>query len=312
MRRPPSIRAVLAAAVVVATACVHGVLDVAAEAPTEGGTVTVGPSSNGPTVSSGSAGFDQSGIVSGANSRSAEPPRGAAPQPGTPDAGAVTLRPIPNNALPCGNAGPVQQGTGGAVLVPACVPTNACPVGETGFYVYDANGAPIGVVCVSTRTAIGVGGQAVSPLQLAQTASARQPWPALLVGVNPGVGLTGLASWFWLSGDPAMADASASAGPLTVTVRAALDEVTWDFGDGSSTSSGTDRGNAFPVASRIQHVYQTDTFGRTGGVVVSALVRYRVTYSVNGGPFVPLGLKAQAYRTTYQVNQLQPQAVSLP
>ena len=110
-----------------------------------------------------------------------------------------------------------------------------------------------------------------------------------------------------------MPDATASAGPLTVRVRAALTEVVWSFGDGSSVSSGTNTGRAFPVASGIQHIYQTDSLGRRpGGVVVSALLRYHVTYSANGGPFLDLGVKARPYSAPYQVNQLQPQAVSVP
>jgi hypothetical protein len=41
-------------------------------------------------------------------------------------------------------------------------------------------------------------------------------------------------------------------------------------------------------------------------------VRYQVTYSVNGGPFNVLGVKARPYSSSYVVNQLQPQAVSVP
>jgi hypothetical protein len=139
-----------------------------------------------------------------------------------------------------------------------------------------------------------------------------QPWPALQVSISPGLGLTGLASWFWLGGSPQMPDATASAGPLTVRVHATLVDVVWSFGDGGGFSSGTDLGRTFPAASSIQYVYQTDSAGRSGGYVVSALVRYQVTYSVNGGPFNVLGVKARSYTSSYVVNQLQPQAVGAP
>ena len=311
MRGRPPIRDIVAAAAVGAALCVHSAVDVAAEAPTEGGTIVVEPSTTGTTVSRGDAGFGASGIGADAQSRTTEPSRTPASGPGPSSAGAVTFRAIPNNALPCGSPGPPQLGTGGAVVVPVCVPASACPAGQTGFYVYDANGAPLGVVCVSDQTGVDVGAPSPSPLQLAQAASARQPWPALRIGVNPGVGLTGLTSWFWLSGNPAMPDATASAGSLSVTVRAMLDGITWDFGDGGTVSSGTDPGGVFPAPSRIQHVYETDTF-EGARAVVTAMVRYRVTYSVNGGPFVLLGFKAQPYRASYQVNQLQPQAVRMP
>jgi hypothetical protein len=276
-------------------------------------TVDVGTISSGPVTSTGSAGFDRSGTRADASSRPNQPMAGASPGPvavsGSSD---VTYGAIPYNAVPCGNVGPPQQGTGGAIIKPPCIPASACPAGQTGFYAYDASGASIGVVCVGNQAAPAPGVAAPSPVQLAQQASTEQPWPVLQVAVNPGTGLTGLASWFWLGGNPAMPDATASAGPLTVTVHATLVDVTWDFGDGSSVSSGADLGRAFPAPSGIQHVYQTDTFGRPGGALVTALVRYRVTYSVNGGPFALLGLKARPYSAPYQVNQLQPQAVSVP
>ena len=217
------------------------------------------------------------------------------PPPGGSGGSNLTYQPIQN--------GVASGGGPGALLV-------ACPAGNTPYSVFDAAGTFLGIVCVSNQNP--PAGPLPAPLQLAQQASAQQPWPSLQVGVNPGTGLTGLASWFWLGGNPQMPDATASAGPLTVTVHASLIDVVWDFGDGSRVSSGTDLGRAFPAQSSIQHVYQTDTFGRPGGYSCSALVRYRVTYSLNGGPFAELGVKAQPYSVSYQVNQLQPQAVSVP
>ena len=92
-----------------------------------------------------------------------------------------------------------------------------------------------------------------------------------------------------------------------MTVRAALEDVTWDFGDGSTTSSGTDRGTAFPTSSRIEHVYQTDSAGLAEGYQLVASVRWRVTFSVNGGPFTDLGFKTRDFTRSYGVDQLQPQ-----
>src|SRR5205085_10575017 len=151
-------------------------------------------------------------------------------------------------------------------------PANACPPGQNGFFVQDANGATTGTLCAGNQLAA-AGAPAPSPLALAQEASAMQPWPVLVMGANPGLGLTGLPSWFWLGGSPQMPDVSVSAGGLTVTVRARLSDVTWSFGDGGSLSAGTDLGRAFPAPSTIQHVYQTDTFGRAS-YPVSALLRY--------------------------------------
>jgi hypothetical protein len=109
-----------------------------------------------------------------------------------------------------------------------------------------------------------------------------------------------------------MPDATASAGPLTVIVHAALGSVEWDFGDGASSSSGTDIGQPYPARSHIQHVYQTDSFGITGGYTITARLSYRVTYSVNGGPSLDLGSKSRVFTSQYAVNQLQPEAVPNP
>ena len=259
-------------------------------------TSNVGPIASGPTVSNGSAGFNESGTQAQANSQTDQGlPRTTPLQPGASISSNLTYTPILNGVAPGG--GPVP------LLV-------ACPPGNTPYAVFDATGTLVGTICVANQAA--PAGPLPTPLQLAQEASAQQPWPSLQVGINPSTGLTGLASWFWLAGNPQMSDATASTGPLTVTVHAALIDVVWDFGDGSGVSSGTDLGRAFPAQSSIQHMYQTDTFGRPGGYAVSALARYQVTYSVNGGPFTELGIKARPYSLAYQVNQLQPEAVSVP
>ena len=203
---------------------------------------------------------------------------------------------------------PISLSQNGVIIVPPALPASACPPGQNGFFVKDANGVTTGILCVGNQPAA-PGTPAPSPLALAQQASAMQPWPVLVMGANPGLGLTGLPSWFWLGGSPQMPDITVSSGTLRVTVRARLGDITWSFGDGASLSAGTDLGLAFPASSTIQHTYQTDTFGRAS-YPVSALLRYSVTFSVNGGPFSPLGLKALPYGAAYRVNQLQPQAVS--
>src|SRR5262249_9458758 len=218
-------------------------------------------------VSNGSAGCNQPGTQAQPDSRTDQGLPGATPlQPGGSTSN-LTYTPIMNGVAP---------GGGSAMLLVAC------PPGNTPYAVFDATGTLVGTVCVSNQSPSV--GPLSTPLQLAQQASAQQPWPILQVGINPGIGLTGLASWFWMSGNPQMPDGTASAGPLTVTVHASLIDVVWDFGDGGGVSSGTDLGRAFPAQSSIQHMYQTDTFGRPGGYSCVALVRYRVTYSVNGGP----------------------------
>ncbi len=106
-----------------------------------------------------------------------------------------------------------------------------------------------------------------------------------------------------------MPDATASSGPLTVTVRARLAGVTWEFGDGSGYDS-SDLGQAYPAQSDIRHIYQTETYGLRAGYTATGILRYLVNYSVNGGPRTTLGVKTRAFNQQYFVYQLQPEAVS--
>lgn len=265
----------------------------------EQGTTQIRVSSSGPVVRQGTAGFDAEGTRAGAAAHGQEaPPTGATPGPG------VTFVPVHNNLIVITGApwvdrsGTIHEGPG--------LPAGACPPGQMGFFVIDPNGVNQGVVCVPAQGAVAPASPAV---QLAEQASAAQPWPNLVVGISPVIGLTGLPSWFWMGGSATMPDATASANGIAVTVRATLMDVVWNFGDGATFDAGADLGSAFPVASRIQHVYQTDTLGLTGGYDVSVVLRFRVTYSVNGSPFLDLGTKARPYRSSYVVNQLQPQAV---
>jgi len=263
-------------------------------------TVGVGPTSSGPTISEGSAGYGSSGIQAAATSSTT-----AAGNSSPGDGGSsYQYRPVPYGVVSA--PAPYYIDNNGVIVISPVGWQSACPSGQTGYDVYDQNGNPVGMVCVANQ----VPAASPPPSQLAQQASSQQPWPNLVLGVNPGTGLTGLASWFWLGGgSPKMADATASAGGLTVTVRATLIDVAWDFGDGSRFDSGTDLGQAYPAQSDVQHVYQTDTYGRPAGYLLSASLTFSVKYSVNGGPWLDLGTKSKAYSRSYAVNQLQPQAV---
>ena len=278
-----------------------------AEAPdSDGGTVNVGPVSNGPVVSQGVASYDSSGIQAGAHSLPTGPPTGDQPA-GTYNGPVYIYRPVPYNAIP--DSGPIIVNSQGVISNPTGPGSHsACPNGQTGYYVYDSLGYSLGMVCVANPTDSLP--PATSPeIVLAEQASSHQPWPTLTLSINPGVGLTGMSSWFWLAGaSPSVPDATASAGPLTVTVRARLAGVTWEFGDGMGYDSA-DLGRAYPTPSDVQHVYQTDTYGLQAGYTVSGILRYLVTYSVNGGPWTTLGVKTKAFSQQYSVFQAQPQAV---
>ena len=270
-----------------------------AEDPGNGGTVSVGPVSTGPVVSKGSAGYDPNGITAAASTQ----PKGSGTTSTEPT---YNYRPVPYNSAP--GSCPTTQ-TNGIISNPcAQIPASVCPAGQTGYYVYDSNGNSLGIVCVPNPTD-SLLPSTTPELALANEASSRQPWPVLRLGVNPSVGLTGLPSWFWLSGSPSMADAVASSGPLTVRVRARLEGISWEFGDGLGYAS-LDLGQAYPAQSDIQHLYQTDTYRVTNGYTVIAILRYLVTYSVNNGPWKTLGVKTRPISQQYLVYQLQPEAVA--
>jgi hypothetical protein len=272
-----------------------------AELPDPGtNTVNVGPIASGGVVSQGVAAYDPAGTKASADSRANPAGPAAAVTGGGSD---YTYRPLPYNQVPV--TPPLVANSLGTISVPQGGTQGACPPGQTGYLVYGSGGSSsFGVICVPAGQAVTTPEQ-----QLAQLASSSQPWPNLVLAVNPGFGLTGLGSWFWLGGASAsMPDATASAGPLTVTVHAALAGATWDFGDGSRYDS-SDLGQAYPAPSDIRHVYQTDTYGMPLGYTVSGMLRFLVTYSVNGGPWQQLGVKARAYSRSYSVFQLQPVAV---
>jgi len=265
----------------------------------DGSTVNVGPVSKGPVVSQGSAGYDPNGITATASTQ----PSGSGT---TSTAPSYIYRPVPGNSVP--GSCPTTQ-TNGVISNPcAQIPTSVCPPAQTGYYVYDSNGNALGLVCVPNPSDTLLP-PTTPEIALADDASSRQPWPVLRLGINPSAGLTGLPSWFWLGGSASMADAVASSGPLTVRVRAKLEGVSWEFGDGLGYDS-LDLGQAYPAESDIQHLYQTDTYHISNGYKVIAILRYLVTYSVNGGPWQPLGVKTRPISQQYLVYQLQPEAVA--
>jgi len=299
----------LAGAAILATSIASVSLTLIARAEDPGparNTVNVGPVVTGPVVTLGAASYGPAGITANAQASSSA---------GSGDTGhggyyygpVYTYTPIPQGQviLP----GPVQINSGGQIVKPTGTGQAACPPGQTGYYVYDGSGHYLGVVCVSAPAGGPAGGPVSPPAQLAQQASDNQAWPSLVLSINPGTGLTGLPSWFWLGGgSPNMPDATATAGPLTVIVHAALAGVTWAFGDASQLDT-SDLGQAYPQPSDVKHEYQADSSALPNGYQVIALLRFRVTYSVNGGPWLDLGIKVRGYGSSYVVNQLQPEAV---
>lgn len=272
-------------------------------------TVSVNPPTSGPVASQGVAGYGAAGIEASASSSEQH----SSPTYGSSYSGPIyTYEPIPGNVAPAVDMSIYMQ-NGLLVKPPGPIPSQAaCPPGQTGYYAYGPTGQLVATICVPDTTASG--SLPPGPVgALAKEASSKQPWPNLFVSMNPSTGVTGLPSWFWLGGgSPAMPPATATAGPLTVTVQATLIDVVWDFGDGTQYDSGSSLGRAYPQQSDVSHNYQADTFSVPGGYSVSATLRFAVSYSVNSGPWTPMGAKARLYSQQYQVNQVQPEGVARP
>lgn len=135
------------------------------------------------------------------------------------------------------------------------------------------------------------------------------PFPAVAIGVSPQErGLTGLESWFWVTGYDGRTIVDSVAGfGITVTVEARATGVTWSFGDGSDVVAG-DFGRAYPARSTVTHTYERRS--GPGGFTVDADLTLDARYRVNGGPWERLEGVARAASITYRVDearsQLQP------
>ena len=272
-------------------------------------TVAVHPAEgSGPVASAGTAGYGDEGINAAAQSNSDGRKGG-----GTGSYysyGGYTYKPVTDNTI-FGPVQTVQYGAGGALIKPPIAPSPACGPGETGYFVYGPDGSPMGVVCVPASTP-GTPTPSNPVLTLADQATSLVPWPNLVVSANPNSGLSGLASWFWIGGGSVVVPpASATAGPLTVTVRATLVDAIWDFGDGTAPlDSGSSLGQAYPTPSDVAHLYQASSYGLASGFTLTLTLRFGVAYSVNGGSSTPFGTATRTYSRSYPVYQAQPEGVS--
>ncbi len=150
------------------------------------------------------------------------------------------------------------------------------------------------------RPAVGASQPPVSPAALATAAAGRISLSTGGIQASPSVkadGLTGAASWFWLSPAPAARSVSVSARGEQVTVSASVASVRWSFGDGASLLAGSGvpyRPGSVP-AGAVRHVYQTRCLpGDQGhdpnvlsscgpdGYMVEAVVQWAIGYTASG------------------------------
>ncbi|MGH2739463.1 MAG: hypothetical protein ACRDH6_03110, partial [Actinomycetota bacterium] len=94
------------------------------------------------------------------------------------------------------------------------------------------------------------------------------PVPNVEIGINPGRGLVGVESWFWLDGynGSPIEDSTDAFGQL-VEVEARVKRYEWSFGDGDTIAAKT-AGRSYPHRSQIRHVYERSSAGLPSGFPV--------------------------------------------
>ncbi len=147
----------------------------------------------------------------------------------------------------------------------------------------------------------------VDTREIAQELVRDLPYPAVTVGVSPdGRGLTGLESWFWVSGYSGPVEDAVDSFGYHVEVQAWPAAVRWSFGDGTAHTGSL--GQAAPARSDVVHTYEQRSRG--GPMNVQASVRLDVRYRVNGGAWEALDPVARSATRAYPVAESRAALVS--
>jgi hypothetical protein len=109
------------------------------------------------------------------------------------------------------------------------------------------------------------------------------PYPAAAIEISPDArGLTGLESWFWVTGYTGVLRDAVDELGIRVEVEARPASVRWDFGDGTPPAAGT-LGRSAPARSDVVHRYEQRS--TTTPLAVRATVRLDVRYRVDNEPW---------------------------
>lgn len=148
-------------------------------------------------------------------------------------------------------------------------------------------------------------GAPVSPREVAERLRDRIPIPRASVDINPGSGVAGVESWFWIEGYDGrpITDATDAFGDL-VEVEARVTRYEWSFGDGTTITSESP-GEAYPRRSEVRHLYERSSAGLPHGYPVDATFVFTVRYRVDGGAWVEIpGITREAH-ADYPVRESQ-------
>jgi PKD domain len=141
---------------------------------------------------------------------------------------------------------------------------------------YGPNGKPIGDPVVVCPPDGGAGAPAPPPPPPSPAEVWTQvPLPQAALSVNPArVGLTQLASWFWVTGAGAPVTVSVVVGGYSVTTTATPVAYQWSFGDGATATTYLPGGPDDPSV--------THTYHFKGTYIVNLSIAYAGTYSYSG------------------------------
>lgn len=141
-----------------------------------------------------------------------------------------------------------------------------------------------------------------TPADVADHLRQEIPMPQVSVRINPGVGLAGSESWFWIegyAGEPITNGTDAFG--RAVEVEARPNRYEWTFGDGT-TMVFQSTGRAYPERSEIRHVFERAS---ANGYQVTVRFVFEVRYRVDEGAWTPLPGITRTASVAYQVRESQ-------
>ncbi len=163
---------------------------------------------------------------------------------------------------------------------------------------------PVGVQPPDVQIIV-VPGASTDPASIAANLLDHVPVPNVTLGVNPGVGLVAMPSWFWVEGyDGSPITASDTLGGTTVAVEITPTGYRWDFGDGVVLTT-TSLGEPYPGESDVRHAYEQSSLSAGGAFSLTLEITFSARYRVDGGPWQPLDPITRSFTAAYPVQQLQ-------
>ncbi len=142
------------------------------------------------------------------------------------------------------------------------------------------------------------------PIDLARQARDRLPVRAGHISSNPGRGLVGVRTWFWIeTGDRALAESLTAFG-VRVDVQANPVSYQWTFGDGTERTTSSP-GQPYPRRSPVTHTYERSSAALPAGYEVAVTTVYQVRWRVGGGAWRPLPGISRTSTRFYRVAESQ-------